>query len=246
MDDEIECCVVPDDTKVVGTSPRATRGGDRIKRMSRKPPSGRKRDYSSLDTVTLEALRLESLVQIDCKDEQWSGEYSEVVADASQVELILPKLLYRNESSKDVDRWHSLFPGYDYEINCEDDQWGAAKRGDLEALKQLTGVDWTKEDRFENTALYYACLSGAVRDLEVVQYLIQAWPGQIPALIVDRCKKVAINASVVRLLENPNEEVTLTVKQEKQENDIFNDSLNCLAGWNIFQEEEMECGEYGS
>ena len=75
----------------------------------------------------------------------------------------------------------ATFPGYGHEIKYEDDQWAAAKRGDLAALKQLAGVDRTKEDRFESMALHYVCHLGAACDISVMQYLIQAWPGQNPA-----------------------------------------------------------------
>ena len=104
------------------------------------------------------------------------------------------------ESLESSQQW---YPGW-----LADDPWNAAKRGDLIALQifaegdHVAKVDWTKEDEFESTPLYYACHSGASgkHGLRAVRYLLQIWPGQIPPHVLDRCKKNALNSDVIRLL----------------------------------------------
>ena len=183
------------------------------------------------------------LVQIDCRDateeaDEWRDKGDDLIihGDTYQVELILPHVLFREEAEKH-DRWHHLF--LSYKINYDDDQWAAAKRGDLEALKAFTGIDWTEEDDFESTPLYYGCHSGAARDIMVVKYLLDVWPGQVAPEIAERCKKNAINARVVRLLENTNDASILTPVAESD--DFFYEN-SCVGGWNIFEEEE--CDDY--
>jgi hypothetical protein len=88
-----------------------------------------------------------------------------------------------------------------------DDQWRAAKRGDLKALQSFASrdnFDVTLEDDFGCTALYYGCHSGAITawGLELVLFLLEKWPtAMIPKPILERCRKNAINRDVVRLLD---------------------------------------------
>jgi hypothetical protein len=89
----------------------------------------------------------------------------------------------------------------------EDDPWCAAKRGDIDAIQQWVEDkhwDWSQVDDFGNTALFYACHSGAAINLAIVKVLLDQWPvDQIPANVMDRCKLNALNRSVVKMLENP-------------------------------------------
>jgi hypothetical protein len=90
----------------------------------------------------------------------------------------------------------------------EDDPWLAAKRGDIDAIQQwITDKkdwDWSQVDDFGNTALFYACHSGAAMNIAIVKVLLDRWPvNQIPEDVMDRCKLNAINRSVVKMLENP-------------------------------------------
>jgi hypothetical protein len=124
----------------------------------------------------------------------------------------------------------------------DDDPWTAARRGDLEALWRWTHHDWTREDDFGNTPLYYACHSGAARNLRVVSFLLEQWPNptdsSIPLPILDRCKKNAINPYVVRLLEQPENADTILLEASQQNNDHGSESSSVGGGFGMFGEED--------
>jgi hypothetical protein len=89
----------------------------------------------------------------------------------------------------------------------QDDPWKAAKRGDLKALEKFHannkksggGVNWSAEDQYQHTPLYYACHSGALVDIKVVSFLLQVTPNT-PSLL-ENCRTNAINKQVIQLLE---------------------------------------------
>jgi hypothetical protein len=87
----------------------------------------------------------------------------------------------------------------------QDDPWKAAKRGDLNALQKFHakkgsgGVNWSAEDQYHRTPLYYACHSGALVDIKVVSFLLQVTPNT-PSLL-ENCRTNAINKQVIQLLE---------------------------------------------
>jgi hypothetical protein len=84
----------------------------------------------------------------------------------------------------------------------DDDPWRAAKRGDINALKEFDAtrrIDWAGEDDFHNIPLYYACHSGAIVDINVVSFLLKVTPIKDPR-VIDRCRKNAINPDVVKVL----------------------------------------------
>lgn len=91
----------------------------------------------------------------------------------------------------------------------EDDAWTAAKRGDVDAIQAWTTdktYDWSAKDDFGNTPLFYACHSGASFNISIVKQILDQWPvEQIPADVLDRCKLNAINSSVVKMLNHPEE-----------------------------------------
>lgn len=249
--EEIECCLIHT-TEVKAMKPTAV-----TKSLIRNPfRKGNKRQRSlSVDdgqSVDPAASRdqqppiLGPLIQIDCRDSSEEADFDSreeddliIHGDASQIELVLPQVLFREESNV-RDRWQYLF--LSYKVHYDDDPWIAAKRGDLEALKAFRNrIDWTEEDDFECTPLYYACHSGAARDVMVVKYLIDMWPGKIPSEILSRCKKNAINLSVIKLLENPNDANALHAAKKKADC-LTNPSSYFFEGWNIFEEEEF--GDY--
>jgi hypothetical protein len=133
----------------------------------------------------------------------------------------------------------------------EDDPWTAAKRGDLIALQRWTHRhDWTQEDDFGNVPLYYACHSGAARNLRIVDFLLQQWPTRtaaaaataskrrrrITAALMDHCKKNAINATVVHMLNYPDKAEEIILEAEELSSD--DDEDDHLGGLGIFAEEE--------
>jgi hypothetical protein len=184
------------------------------------------------------------LVQVEFReatedaDQQLQSEDDLIIhGDSSQIELILPHVLFC-EAPRVRDRWQYFF--WSYQVDFDDDPWAAAKRGDLQALRSFTGTDWTKTDDFESTPLYYACHSGAATDIMVVKHLLDVWPGPIPLEVLSRCKKNAINSSVVQLLVDSNNLNALAAAREKP--DCFSGNSYFLEGWNIFEEEE--CSDY--
>ncbi|KAL3913668.1 MAG: hypothetical protein SGILL_006398 [Bacillariaceae sp.] len=91
--------------------------------------------------------------------------------------------------------------------SVEDDPWSAAKRGDVDGVRKWTNdktYDWSQKDVFGNTALFYACHSGAAINISIVKILLDEWPvEEIPADVLDRCKTNALNKAVVKMLNNP-------------------------------------------
>lgn len=241
--DEIECCLIHT-TPTKDVKPTAVTKSLFLKsfRMSK-----RKRAClpikTNMDAGTASDNRpapiLGPLVQIECRDaseeaDQTIHEDDLIIhGDTSQIEMVLPHVLFR-DASHVRDRWQCFF--LSYEVDFDDDPWTAAKRGDLQALKLFSGVDWTKADDFESTPLYYACHSGAATDIMVVKYLLDVWPGPIPLEVLSRCKKNAINSSVVRLLEDSNN--LNAIFSTRDDTDCFSGSSYFLEGWNIFEEEE--------
>lgn len=85
-----------------------------------------------------------------------------------------------------------------------DNAWTAAQRGDLYALQQWNdeGFDWTQQDESQCLAIYHACYSGAVTNIETVRFLLQVYPAsKLPQDVYERCREVAINSNVVKLLD---------------------------------------------
>jgi hypothetical protein len=237
--DEVECCLIHT-TDSKAAEPSAT-----IQRLSWNSFERKKRKLkksSSPSTETTSSLRIKDsilapLVQIECRDAEELGGRDDLIihSDAAEVELILPNLLFREESGQH-DSWQYLF--YRYRADIEDDQWNAAKRGDLEALKGFVDIDWTEVDDFGNTPLYYACHSGAARDIQTVKFLIEKWPGKLPPVIENRCKTNAVNHAVIAILKNPHDPSAI-VSVKNKDFDLYNDSC-MLEGWNIFAEDECE------
>ena len=250
--EEIECCLIHT-TEVKAVKPTAV-----TKSLIRNPfrkSNKRQRLLSikggqSVDPALSSDQQppiLGPLIQIDCRDSSDEADLDSreeddliIHGDTSQIELVLPQVLFQEESQIRDDRWQYLF--LSYKVHFEDDPWIAAKRGDLEALKAFGNrIDWTQVDDFECTPLYYACHSGAARDVMVVKYLLDMWPGKIPSEILTRCKKNAINLSVIKLLENPND-ANILLAREKKPDCFTSPSSYFLDGWNIFEEEES--GDY--
>ena len=79
-----------------------------------------------------------------------------------------------------------------------DTPWRAAKRGDLNALKQFHAngnVDWMAKDEFDNIPLYYACHTGALVDIMVVPFLL--WVTSLQdQQILEKCMRNAVNRQV--------------------------------------------------
>ena len=169
--------------------------------------------------------------RIDCEESYWSW-------------LFCTDSLYVHETSRD--ETNDDDDNDDDDKVVEDDAWCAAKRGDVQALQQIeaatTTMDWTRTDGFGNTALYYACHSGAARNVGVVRHLLQQWQGPIPTHVLERCKTNAIHQGVVRLLENHVVNETRQQQQEQQqdESDSSEDD-ETVTFFGLFQEEE---GDY--
>mmetsp|Transcript_18946 Transcript_18946/g.35341 ORF Transcript_18946/g.35341 Transcript_18946/m.35341 type:complete len:497 (+) Transcript_18946:2-1492(+) len=134
-----------------------------------------------------------------------------------------------------------------------DDPWSAAKRGDVDAIQQWTADkswDWRQEDEFGNTALFYACHSGAAINITIVKLLLDQWPvDQIPPEVMDRCKLNALNKSVVKMLENPEDAENIIVESvsdlELIEEGDDEETLH-LRKWLLYdlEEGEEEEGDY--
>jgi hypothetical protein len=237
--DEVECCLIHT-AGSKAAEPSTTiqrRPWNSLYRKKRKliksvlPPS------EASNSVPKKGSILAPLVQIECREaEEGCGNDDLIIhSDAAQVELILPNLLFREESDQH-DSWQYLF--FRYRADLGDDQWSAAKRGDLDALKGFVDIDWTEEDDFGNTPLYYACHSGAARDIQTVKFLLEKWPGRLPPEIEFRCKMNAVNHVVVALLKNPNDASSLI--SAKKVLDVYDDDGCSLDGWNIFAEDDCE------
>jgi hypothetical protein len=144
---------------------------------------------------------------------------------------------------------------HETDTTLDDDPWCAAKRGDVDAIQKWTidkAHDWSQKDAFGNTALFYACHSGAAIDITIVKQLLDQWPvDQIPADVLDRCKLNAINTSVIQMLKNPAdaEKIAFSVMSDAGHRDppIWKDddeSLH-LSKWLLYDVEEGdEEGDY--
>eukprot|EP00545_Synedropsis_sp_CCMP1620_P003648 CAMPEP_0119006982 /NCGR_PEP_ID=MMETSP1176-20130426/2682_1 /TAXON_ID=265551 /ORGANISM="Synedropsis recta cf, Strain CCMP1620" /LENGTH=276 /DNA_ID=CAMNT_0006959025 /DNA_START=8 /DNA_END=838 /DNA_ORIENTATION=- len=250
--ENIECCAITKTIPKCGPSPSSisaatnSEGRRSMFRKKRKEQpvmevdrSAHKYQRDLLYDQHHSAFSVDSLVRIDCRNANDEPDNlkddidnNEPHVDPWQVELILPHVLFKTEEHNG--NWLALFPRYMLDYN--DDQWAAAKRGDLKALETFMGIDWTKEDPFESTPLYYACHSGAARDIRVVRYLLDHWPGEVPVDVLSRCKKNAINASTVRMLESPEDSDIGTTIVAVTSEDFFNDD-DCFGSWNIFEED---------
>ena len=130
----------------------------------------------------------------------------------------------------------------------EDDPWLAAKRGDIDAIQQWVADkkdwDWSQVDDFGNTALFYACHSGAAMNIAIVKVMLDQWPvDQIPEDVMDRCKLNAINRSVVKMLENPDsaEDIIVAALSDLVLNEHGDDEESLhLRKWLLYDLEEGE------
>jgi Ankyrin repeats (many copies) len=87
-----------------------------------------------------------------------------------------------------------------YPLKEGDTIWRAAKRGDLAALKRFHSqgkVDWAATDQFGNTALFYACHSGAIVDINVLHFLL--WVTPMKEVDLEACKNRK-NKAVMKIL----------------------------------------------
>ncbi|KAG7350978.1 hypothetical protein IV203_010338 [Nitzschia inconspicua] len=141
-------------------------------------------------------------------------------------------------------------------IASADDPWSAAKRGDVHAIQKWTNdesYDWSQKDEFGNTALFYACHSGAATNIAIVKQILDQWPlEEIPADVFDRCKLNAINSSVIRMLKHPEEAEKIVFsdmsKRECNQDELIlkedDESLH-LSKWLLYDVEEGdEEGDY--
>lgn len=147
----------------------------------------------------LEAELSSSTVSIDKKEtleqEDETNDYEEETDDETK----------SDEGTYEDDKTPQL-ANYEQVPFVLDSPWLAAKRGDLMALQRFESigqVDWMEKDKRGCPPLYYACRSGAANDMEAVRFLLQIWPTlDIPADVAERCKKNALDMTVVRLLES--------------------------------------------
>ena len=89
------------------------------------------------------------------------------------------------------------------ENDKKDDPWKAAKRGDLKALMKFhksKKFNWTKEDQYHHTPLYYACHSGAIVNIDVVPFLLEVTPDN-GGVLIEKCRESAINRHVIEILD---------------------------------------------
>lgn len=245
--DEIECCLIHTTTTKAAKPITVTKSLiflNNVRMNKRKRSCVPIKACIDATAITDDDQRspiLGPLVQIECRDATDDADQHQlqreddliIHGDTSQIELILPHVLFRG-APPIRDQWHYFF--WSYQVDFDDDPWAAAKRGDLQALQSFAGIDWTKTDDFESTPLYYACHSGAATDILVVKYLLDVWPGPISPEVLSRCKKNAINSSVVQLLADSKNSSALAARREKP--DCFSGSSFFLEGWNIFEEEE--------
>jgi hypothetical protein len=168
----------------------------------------------------------------------------------------------KDENSKEEKKTpeHSEEATTTHKCQHADDPWSAAKRGDVNALQKWTSDDnhdWSQKDEFGNTALFYACHSGASINISIVKEILDQWPvDQIPPDVLDRCKLNAINSSVVNMLKHPAEAekivfAVLSDAERCRDEPILKDddeSLH-LSKWLLYDveegdEEEEEEGDY--
>ena len=98
----------------------------------------------------------------------------------------------------------------------KDDPWKAAKRGDLKALKKFhkkRKFDWSLEDQFYHTPLYYACHSGAIVNIDVVPFLLAVTP-DTGGVLIEKCRDSAINKHVIDILDRAKLERTTAPYQD--------------------------------
>lgn len=126
-----------------------------------------------------------------------------------------------------------------------------AKSGSLKSIKKFNNVrvedyDWTVNDPFDSTPLYYACHSGACKgDIELVTYLLGL--GEYGEDVIERCYVNAISEDVKRVLRgsevNGDRRVTLTVEKKIEKPEGVEEGGGDMGLANLFREEEKG-GDY--
>ena len=114
----------------------------------------------------------------------------------------------------------------------KDDPWKAAERGDLTALKQfhLKKINWLAKDAFQNIPLYYACHAGAIKNINVVSYLMEVTP--LDDTILERCRLNAINYEVLRLIDERKKE-PLKIHKTNKKSSEGSDSGGSVGGFSF-------------
>jgi hypothetical protein len=181
-------------------------------------------------------------------DESLSSAPAAVFEDAAEDEIEVVSLSPKSNTEQEVKN--------DYvTTEIKDDPWMAAKRGDIHAIQKWTEdktYDWSQKDNFGNTALFYACHSGAAVNITIVKLLLDQWPvEQIPHDVLDRCKTNALNRSVVKMLEHPekaDELISFVFRNylEASKETVDDDESYHLTKWLLYDlaEGDEEEGDY--